>query len=118
MTPAKWDEFDRRLRQRLEHIPHAIERTPTAMGAHYDRVTQCIRDTIQDTVPPKKPLRFNGRKVSAETKRLYDLRIRDFASGRTIEKSDRDAWNRTLSKAAMKDYVFNKKRVQPLNDLN
>ena len=53
---------------------------------------------------PKKPLRFNGRKVSADTRRLYDLRIRDFDSGRKIEKSDRDAWNRTLSKAAMGDY--------------
>ena len=42
--------------------------------------------------------------MSAETRKLYDLRIRDFASGRKIEKSDRDAWNRTLSKAALNDY--------------
>ena len=48
--------------------------------------------------------KFNGRKISAETKRLYDLRVRDFASGRKITKSDRAAWNRTLNKAALKDF--------------
>ena len=74
------------------------------MGAHYNRMADCINAIIKDTIPPKKPLSFNGRKVSAETRRLYDLLIRDFASGHKIEKSDRDAWNRTLSKAAMQDY--------------
>ena len=28
-------------------------------------------------------------------RKLYDLRVRDFASDRKIEKSDRDVWNRT-----------------------
>ena len=42
--------------------------------------------------------------MSAETKRLYDLRVRDYASDRKREKSDREAWNRTLNKAAMRDY--------------
>ena len=74
------------------------------MGAHYGRITKCIKDTIKDTVPPKQPLRYNGRKVSTDTKRLYDLSIRDFASGRKIEISDRDSWNRALSIAAMQDY--------------
>ena len=74
------------------------------MGAHYDRMTGCVKETIKEVVPPKKPRKFNGRKVSAETKRLYDLRVRDFASGRKITKSDRAAWNRTLNKAALKDF--------------
>ena len=55
-------------------------------------------------MPRKKTLKYNGRKVSAETRRLYDLRVRDFASGREITKSDREAWHQTLNKAAMKDY--------------
>ena len=33
---------------------------------------------------------FNGRKVSAETRKLHDLRIRDFVSVQKIEKSDRN----------------------------
>ena len=104
MDRSKWEEFDRRLAHSLSQIPHTIERISHSLGAHYNRMTKCIQDTIKDTVPPKKPLRYNGRKVSAETKRLYDLRERDFVSGRKIEKSDHDAWNRTLSKAAMKDF--------------
>ena len=33
------------------------------------------------------------------------MRVRDFASGRKITKSDRNAWNRTLNGAAKKDYL-------------
>ena len=42
--------------------------------------------------------------MSAQTKRLYDSRERDFASGREIKKTDREAWNKVLNKATMKDY--------------
>ena len=104
MNDEKWAEFDRRLEQRLSKLPQAVEITVEEMGAHYERTIQCIADTIKDTVSPKKPIIYNGRKVSAETKRLYDLRVRDFASGRNITKSDRDAWNQTLNKAALRDY--------------
>ena len=85
------------------------------MGQHYDRMATSIRETIAEVVPPKQRLKYNGRDVSAETKRLYDLRIRDFASGRKVTKSDRDAWNRTLNKAAKKDYDrWVEKRVQEI----
>lgn len=104
MTPAKWAEFDTRLAHRLSQLPHAVERSPAEMGAHYERMAGCVRDTVSDTAPKKNPLKYNGRKVSAKTKRLYDLRVRDFASGRKITKDDRQAWNRTLNKAAMADY--------------
>ena len=104
MTPEKWQEFDRRLEDRLRQLPQNIEICEQGMGDHYDRLVASIQETVKEVVPPRKPHKFNGREVSAETKRLYDLRVRDFASGRTITKSDRDAWNRTLNKAAKKDY--------------
>ena len=104
MTPAKWQEFDRRLVSRLTQLPRRIETNETEMGLHYDRLTDCIQATVKEVVPPRKKVKYNGREVSAETQRLYDLRVRDFASGRKITKNDRDAWNRTLNKAAKKDF--------------
>ena len=104
MTPQKWEEFDRRLEVRLGQLQGDVEITEQAMGEHYDQVAKSIRDTIQEVVPPRAKAKYNGRTVSEKTKRLYDLRTRDFASGREIKKSDRDAWNKTLGKAAKKDY--------------
>ena len=104
MTHEMWQEFDARLEERLRQLPQAVETSAQAMGDHYDRMTDCVRATIKEVVPPKQPRKYNGRTVSEKTKRLYDLRVRDFASGRNITKSDRAAWNKTLSKAAMNDY--------------
>ena len=104
MTPAKWAEFDRRLTDRLTKLQGDVEVIEQEMGAHYDRLTSCIAETVKEVVPAKTGKKINGRKVSAKTKRLYELRTRDFASGREIKKSDRDAWNRTLNKAAKDDY--------------
>ena len=104
MTTAKWAEFDQRLTDRLAKLKGDVEVTEQEMGAHYDRLTNCINETVKEVVSPKTQKKFNGRKASAKTKRLYELRTRDFASGREIKKSDRDAWNKTLNKAAKKDY--------------
>ena len=80
-----------------------MEISQSGMGAHYDRLTEQVSETVKEVVPPKKPLKFNGHKASATTKRLYDLRVHDFGSGRNI-KSDRAVWNETLNVAALKDY--------------
>ena len=104
MTPAKWQEFYHRLEARLQQLSQRVEVDDDEMGSHYDRMADSIQQTVKEVVPPRKKFKFNGREVSAETKRLYDLRVRDFASGRAITKSDRDAWNRTLNGAAKKDY--------------
>ena len=106
MNAAKWQEFDRRLEERLRNLPQGVEVCEEKMGRHYryDRMVTSIRETIAEVVPPKKRLKYNGRDVSAEIKRLYDLRICDFVSDRKVTKSDRDAWNRTLNKTAKKDY--------------
>ena len=104
MTKEKWQEFDRRLGARLRALPRRVEVTEQEMESHYDRLTESVRETIKEVVPPKAKTKYNCRTVSAKTKRLYELRVRDFASGREIKKSDnREAWNRTLANAAMKD---------------
>ena len=54
-------------------MPQGVEVSEEQMGLYYDRMTNDIKETIAEVVPPKKPLKFNGREVSAETKRLYDL---------------------------------------------
>ena len=81
MAPEKWKEFDRRLNDRLAQLQGSVEINEQEMGSHYDRMTRSITETIKEVVPPKKPKKFNGRKVSEKTKRLYELRVRDFASG-------------------------------------
>ena len=103
MTPDKWTDFDQRLTHRLSQIKLAVERSPEEMGAYYDRMAKCVQDTTSDTVSKKK-LKYNVRKMSVKTKRLYDLRVRDFASDREITKEDREVWNRTLNKVASSDY--------------
>lgn len=67
-------------------------------------MSKYIQETIKEVVPPRRKKKFNGLEVSVETKRLYDLRIRDFTSGREIKKSDKQTWNKTLNGAAKKDY--------------
>ena len=42
MTVAKWQEFDRRLEERLKEVQGMVEITEKEMGAHYDRVTACM----------------------------------------------------------------------------
>ena len=117
MTPAKWQEFDRRLEARLTQLPRSIEVSESEMGAHYDRLTECIRETVKEVVPPRNKVKYNGREVSAETRRLYDLRVRDFASGRKITKSDRGAWNKILNNAAKKDFDrWVEKRVEEIEE--
>ena len=54
MTQDKWIEFDRRLNERLTQLQGDIEISEQEMGAHYDRLTNCIYDTIQEVVPPQK----------------------------------------------------------------
>ena len=49
--------------------------------------------------------KFNGRSITAKTKALYQERIRDFNSDRTVTKEDRDAWNRVLAQAGRDDYA-------------
>ena len=84
----------------------SVEINEQEMGSHYDRMTRSITETIKEVVSVKETKIFNGRKVSEKTKRLCELRVRDFASGRQINKSDRDTWNRTLNNAAKKDYCM------------
>ena len=42
--------------------------------------------------------------TSPETQNLRFERIRDFKSGRKIDKTDRVAWNKVLAKASKRDY--------------
>ena len=105
MSPEAWTKFDTTLHEKLIQIcDKPVEVTKTSMGAHYNNVTECIRQTIAETVPPKKRQNYNGRVVSERTKKLYDERIRDFSSGRKITKADRQAWNKVLSASSKKDY--------------
>ena len=75
------------------------------MGAHYDRFTQCIRQTIKEVVPSRKKIKFNGRTIAEKTRALYNERIREFNSGRKITSKDRDACNRVLAQAGRDDYA-------------
>ena len=98
-------------------IPQGLKTCAKEMGTHYDRMTACIQETIKDTVPPRRKQKFNGHEVSAETKRLYDLRIRDFTSDHEITKEDRAAWNRTLNGVTKRDYEsWVENRVQEIEE--
>ena len=106
MTAAMWKDFDNEL---LEHLTKgdesmAVEVTKKSMETQLDRLTAGFQHAIQAVVPKKKKIKFDGREASAKTRALYDQRIRDYASGRKITKSDRKAWNTVLAKACKQDY--------------
>ena len=43
-------EFDNRLKDRLEKCQRDIELTAKEMGLHYDRISKCIQETIQEVI--------------------------------------------------------------------
>ena len=54
-----------------------------AMGRHYTFLSECVRQTIDEVVPPVKLI------MSDKTKELYQQCIRDYNAGRKVTKSDR-----------------------------
>ena len=66
----------------------------------------CIRQAINEVVPPVRKRKFNGRTIiAAKTNALYDEHIRFFNSGRSITREHRAAWNRVLAQARRDDYA-------------
>ena len=106
MTAELWAEFDEALRKRLvaKGGDMAVEVSEPQMAKQYDHLTERISHTIDTQVPKKERIKFDGREASAKTKALFDDRIRDYASGRKITKSDRKAWNRVISNSCKQDY--------------
>lgn len=106
MTQEKWSQFDSMLHDQLianggNMEVHAGEQH---LHVHYECLSKSFQNTIQEIVPKRKKLKFDGQAASQATKQLYEARIRDYNSGRNIEKSDRKAWNSVLAKACKTDY--------------
>ena len=74
------------------------------MGQHYLFFSTCVKQTIDEVVPPLKHRIYNGRTMSNKTRELYQQRIRDYNSGRKVTKSDRAAWAKVLKEAGLEDY--------------
>ena len=96
MTDEKWLAFDETLKKKLltagKDNGMRVEISEQGLGVHFERMTDCIQQTIKAVVPPKKRIKFDGRKASEQTRTLYAERIRDFNSRRTkIKKSERKA---------------------------
>ena len=67
-------------------------------------LSECMRQTIDEVVPRQQRRNYDGRKMSQRTMHLYQERIRDFNSGRTITKEDRKTWHKVLKQAGLDDY--------------
>ena len=85
MDAAKWLKFDAALKSKLEATggDMKVEISQQDMAVHFDNMSKCLQQTIKEVVPPKKRIKFDGRKASAQTRALYAERIRDFNSRRT-----------------------------------
>ena len=110
MTEKKWDEFDNKLKEKLLDVGKVdnmqVEISEKGLSTHFGRLSGCIQQTIKEVVPPKKRVKFDGRKASEQTRALYAERIRAFNAKRkkSITKKERKAWHKTLSKSSKRDY--------------
>ena len=105
----QWVEFDNTLTQVLQRnlSPENLIVDPSSkesMFAQYGHLAASVEETIERVVPKVKCKKFHGRETSPETQNLRFERIRDFKSGRKIDKTDRAAWNKVLAKASKRDY--------------
>ena len=89
MTTRDWDTFDVVLEAKLKGLKRGIQVKQDEMGAHYDEVTRCIKETIAEVIPKLKPKKFNGRTISAKTKALYEQRIRDSLESYVVKENKR-----------------------------
>ena len=109
MTEERWVEFDDTLKKILirDLQPVHMDVDPCSKASMFDQyghLAASIEETIDRVVPKTKRQKFLGRASSPTTQALRAERIRDFSSGRKIEKSDRAAWNKVLAKAGKRDY--------------
>ena len=110
MTEKKWDDFDSKLKEKLLDVGKVdnmqVEISEKGLSTHFDRLSGCIQQTIKEVVPPKKRVKFDGRKASEQTRALYAERIRAFNAKRkkSITKKERKAWHKTLSKSSKREY--------------
>ena len=110
MTRDDWKRFDEVLKPNLlkgltEEEDLVVGNTSEDLFCQYGRLAGSLQKTIEEVVPLKKKQKYNGRGVSDRTKKLFEERARDYSTGRTIKKSDRNAWNRVIAKSCKQDYV-------------
>ena len=84
---------------------HDVEISMSGMEAHYEHLRSSVVAAAKANIKRETKKRtYNGRAMSEKTKRLHDLRTRDFNSGRTIMKDDRVRWNKVINESCKKDY--------------
>ena len=92
MDNQSWRNFDQTLQIKLQEETVTVNQ-PRVTNAEsvtilcglqrrrvdYDRISTCVQETIQETVPKQKKVKKNGRTVSEETRALFEERKRAFA---------------------------------------
>ena len=105
MTNEDWEKFDKELEDKLKDGDQNVEVSISGMEKHYAHLSDSVVAAAEVAIKKEeKKRKYNGREMSEQTKRLHDLRTRDFNSGRKITKDDRARWNKVINEACMKDY--------------
>ena len=69
MSVQQWQTFNEVLREKLvEGEKEICIDDVDAMGRHYDFLSECVRQTIDEVVPPVNRRYYNGRVMSSKTK--------------------------------------------------
>ena len=75
MTPQKWLTFNDVLREKLKQGNREICKDDVEeMGGHYEFLSECMRQTIDEVVPRQQRRNYDGRKMSQRTLHLYQER--------------------------------------------
>ena len=105
MTEEDWENFDEELEKRLKEGDREVEVSMSSMEKHYKHLSDSVVAAAKAAIKKEtKKKRYNGREMSDRTKRLHELRTRDFNSGRKITVDDRKHWNKVINDSCKKDY--------------
>ena len=109
MTDQSWTSFDEALRIKLqaENKPNNDELSMDEeedLEIRYSKLQKCgVFDTIKEVVPEKQWIKKNGRVVSADTKKLFENRAREFQKSKPTS-TRRKQWNKKIRVACRNDY--------------
>ena len=81
-----------------------MEISRAGMAKQYEHLSKSVAAAAAVAIKHgKKKQTYNGREMSDRTKRLHDLRTRDFSSDRQITKDDRSKWNKVINESCKND---------------
>ena len=111
MNDSAWDTLNANIAKNL--LESSVETRDTSSRAYADqrvhRMNSCITQAIQECVPNKTKADTVRRRISDETRQLYEQRAARFSSqeakGKKVSASMRRRWGKKIKESNLADYT-------------